>query len=150
MRWGFRPGMMYLHMETAWMADQNTTIDELKKCYEQFVSERDWEQYHSPKNLAMSLAVEAAELMEHFLWMGNEASRELLNDPATRAEVAEEIADIAGHVFCLCNSLGLDLSDTVRAKMVKNAQKYPADKYRGKYRLSQTTNPAGDEENHGS
>jgi NTP pyrophosphatase (non-canonical NTP hydrolase) len=117
------------------MADQTTTVQALKDLYGQFVADRDWERFHSPKNLAMSLAVETAELMEHFLWIDNEASREVLNDPVRRAAVADEIADVAGHIFCLCNSLGLDLSDTIAAKMKKNVVKYPADKYRGRHTL---------------
>jgi NTP pyrophosphatase (non-canonical NTP hydrolase) len=115
------------------MADQVTTVQTLRDLYGRFVNDRDWEQFHSPKNLVMSLAVETAELMEHFLWIDNEESRTVASEPATRQAVAEEIADVAGHVFCLCNSLGIDLSDAVTAKMQKNVVKYPADQYRGRH-----------------
>lgn len=117
------------------MADSTVTVQQLKDAYRQFVAERQWEPFHSPKNLSMSLSVEAAELMELFLWMENTESRTVGNDPARRNAVAEEIADVAGHIFCLCNVLGLDLSDIITAKLRKNAQKYPAEQYRGRYQL---------------
>lgn len=117
------------------MDDQSTTVQTLKDLFRKFVADRNWEQFHSPKNLVMSLAVETAELMEHFLWMDNEPSRTAMDDPATRQAVSDEIADVAGQVFCLCNALGLDLSQIVAAKMEKNIQKYPAAQYRGRYRL---------------
>jgi NTP pyrophosphatase (non-canonical NTP hydrolase) len=100
---------------------------------QQFVHERDWEQFHSPKNLSMGLAIEAAELMEHFLWIDNEASRQVLQDPAQRVAIGEEMADVACYLLALANVMGLDLSDAIYDKLVKNAQKYPADKYRGKF-----------------
>jgi NTP pyrophosphatase (non-canonical NTP hydrolase) len=117
------------------MPDAETTMAELKAAMQRFVSERDWDQFHSPKNLAMSLAVEAAELMEHFLWMDLETSRQVLQDPTRRQEVADEMADIACHLLALSNGLGIDLSDAILGKLVKNAQKYPVEKIRGRYRL---------------
>ena len=117
------------------MADEAITVQELKDRYRQFVAERDWEQFHSPKNLVMCLAVEVAELMEHFLWMDNEASRSAGKDPVIRPAIADEVADVTGLVLCLCNSLGLDLSDAIAAKMMRNVQKYPAEHYRGRYKL---------------
>jgi NTP pyrophosphatase (non-canonical NTP hydrolase) len=119
------------------MPDATTTIANLRDAWRQFIAERDWEQFHSPKNLAMGLAVEAAELMEHFLWVENEESRSVARDPARLAEVADELADVAGFLFCLCNTLGVDLSDAVAAKMTKNAQKYPAERFKGRYRAEE-------------
>jgi dCTP diphosphatase len=113
--------------------DSNTTVAELRKLVADFVAERDWSQFHSPKNVSMALAIEAAELMEHFQWLTTDASRELATEPEKLAEVAEELADVIGYSFALANELGLDISSAVRAKMVKNAQKYPAEKYRGRY-----------------
>jgi NTP pyrophosphatase (non-canonical NTP hydrolase) len=81
----------------------------------------------------MALAIEAAELMEHFQWLSTEDSRRLADEPAKLAEVGEELADVIGYSFALANELGLDVSSAIRAKMVKNAEKYPADKYRGRY-----------------
>jgi NTP pyrophosphatase (non-canonical NTP hydrolase) len=99
-----------------------------------FVAEREWEPFHSPKNLAMGLSVEAAELMEHFLWVGTEESRQVAQDPARLGEVADEMADVACYLLALCNTLGIDLSEAVTAKLAKTALKYPAEKYRGRYR----------------
>lgn len=79
----------------------------------------------------MALAIEAAELMEHFQWMETEASRTL--DEATLAAVGEELADVICYAMAMANELGLDISETMRNKMRKNEQKYPADQYRGRY-----------------
>jgi len=114
-------------------SDGTTTVAELRKLIADFVAERDWSQFHSPKNVSMALAIEAAELMEHFQWLTTEASRELANDPKRLAEVGEELADVIGYSFALANELGLDVSSAIQAKMVKNAQKYPADDFRGRY-----------------
>ena len=119
------------------MPDATTTIADLREAWRQFIAERDWETFHSPKNLAMGLAVEAAELMEHFLWVENEESRSVAHDPARLVQVADEMADVAGFLFCLCNVLGVDLSDAVAAKMAKNALKYPAEKFKGRYRVEE-------------
>jgi NTP pyrophosphatase (non-canonical NTP hydrolase) len=115
------------------VADANTTVAELRKLVADFVAERDWSQFHSPKNVSMALAIEAAELMEHFQWISAEASRKIADEPAKLAEVADEIADVVGYAMALANELGVDLSSTIRAKMIKNAQKYPAEKFRGRY-----------------
>jgi len=115
------------------MADAATTVAELKDLVRQFVAERAWEPFHTPKNLAMGLAVEAAELMEHFLWLEGPAAHELARDPARREAIAEELADVLAHVMNFSLATGIDLSDALRAKMAKNALKYPADKYRGRF-----------------
>jgi NTP pyrophosphatase (non-canonical NTP hydrolase) len=114
-------------------SDADTTVAELRKIVADFVAERDWSQFHSPKNVSMALAIEAAELMEHFQWLTIEASRRLADDPQKLAEVGEELADVVGYSFALANELGIDLSQAIRAKMIKNAQKYPADQFRGRY-----------------
>jgi dCTP diphosphatase len=116
------------------MSDSTTTVAELREVIRRFVDERDWRQFHAPKNIAMALAIEAAELMEHFQWMEPEASRELASDPAKLAAVGEELADVIGYGLALANELGIDVADAMRAKMVKNIQKYPADEFRGRYR----------------
>ncbi len=115
------------------MSDATTTVAELRKIIGDFVAERDWSQFHSPKNVSMALAIEAAELMEHFQWLSTEDSRELAKDPNRLAEVGEELADVIGYSLALANELGLDVSNTIRAKMVKNIQKYPAAEFRGRY-----------------
>jgi NTP pyrophosphatase (non-canonical NTP hydrolase) len=115
------------------MSDRTTTISELRELIRAFVEERDWRQFHSPKNLSMALAIEAAELMEHFQWISVEASRELALDDAKRAAAGEELADVIAYGFALANELGLDVSETIRDKMAKNIQKYPADEFRGRW-----------------
>ena len=95
----------------------------------EFVAERDWDQFHSPKNLAMALSVEAAELMEHFQWLSEEQSKQL---PAEKlAQVRDEMADVLVYLVRLADRLEVDLLAAATLKMEKNARKYPADKVRG-------------------
>ena len=115
--------------------DTVTNVDQLRQLVRNFVDERDWRQFHAPKNIAMALAVEAAELMEHFQWIDAEDSRALSDDPEKLTAVAEELADVIGYGLALANELGIDVSQAIYAKMKKNALKYPAEKYRGKYRV---------------
>jgi dCTP diphosphatase len=105
----------------------------LRQILAEFVAERDWSQFHSPKNVSMALAIEVAELMEHFQWLTTEASRKIADDPAKLAAVGEELADVVGYSLALANELGIDVSGAIRAKMVKNRLKYPAAEYRGRY-----------------
>jgi NTP pyrophosphatase (non-canonical NTP hydrolase) len=113
--------------------DERTTIAELRALVSRFVDERDWRQFHSPKNLSMSLAIEAAELMEHFQWLTIEASREIAADPSRRNAVAEELADVMCYALALANELGIDVAQTLAGKMLKNAEKYPAVEFRGRF-----------------
>jgi NTP pyrophosphatase (non-canonical NTP hydrolase) len=115
------------------MNDQTTTVSQLKSCVEEFVAARDWRRFHSPKNLAMSLSIETAELMEHFQWLTPEQSREVIDRPEVLSEVADEMADVLCYVLALANELRIDLSTAMREKMVKNEGKYPADEYRGRF-----------------
>ena len=115
------------------MNDDRTTVAGLRQLVNQFVDERNWHQFHSPKNLAMSLAIEAAELMEHFQWLSLEESRAVANDPTQLAEVGDELADVLCYALAMANELGIDLSAAIRGKMIKNALKYPADEYRDRY-----------------
>ena len=115
------------------MSDSHTTLADLRQLVRQFVDERDWRQFHSPKNLSMSLAIEAAELMEHFQWIDAAASREVAADAEKLAAIRDELADVCCYVLALANELQLDISSAVRDKMIKNAQKYPADQSRGRY-----------------
>ena len=113
--------------------DDQTTVADLKAVVEAFVGERDWHQFQSPKNLSMALAIEAAELMEHFQWITIDASRKLKADPDRLAEVGEVLADVLCYALAMANELGLDISQTVQAKMVRNAKKYPVEKIKGRY-----------------
>jgi NTP pyrophosphatase (non-canonical NTP hydrolase) len=115
------------------MSDQQSTVEELKQLVAAFVAERDWQQFHTPKNLSMALAIEAAELMEHFQWLTPEQAAAVSHDPAKLTAVGEELADVVCYALALANSLGLDLSDTMRDKMRKNEAKYPAAEFRGRW-----------------
>lgn len=117
------------------MPDAATTIADLKAVVRRFVEERAWQPFHSPKNLAMGIAVEAAELMECFLWVDLPASYDACQDPAQREAIADEMADVFCYLLNLSNVIGIDLSEALQTKMVKNAQKYPAEKYQGKYKV---------------
>jgi NTP pyrophosphatase (non-canonical NTP hydrolase) len=113
-------------------ADSTTTIADLKNRVLAFVRERDWEQFHSPKNLSMALAAEAGELMEHFLWVDSAASRDRCRETARRRKVEEEIADVVIYALEFANVTGIDLAAAIEAKLAANAQKYPVDKARGR------------------
>lgn len=104
-------------------------LAEFKKQFRQFVAERDWAQFHSPKNLAMALAGEAGELLELFQWLTQEESRNLPDD--ARQAVAHEIADIQIYLAAISDRLDIDIGPAVAEKMKLNAEKYPVDLARG-------------------
>ena len=105
-------------------------MDDLLRDIRAFIAERDWDQFHSPKNLSTALVVEAAELAEHFQWLTQEQSRDL--SPEKMSEVADEIGDVFIYLIELADKFGIDPVEAARQKMEKNALKYPADKVRGK------------------
>lgn len=102
----------------------NDSVAGLRDALRDFAAARDWEQFHLPKNLAMALIVEAAELVEHFQWLTPEQSSDL--DGASRAAIGEEVADVLLYLIRLADVLGIDPIEAARAKMLKNAVKYPA------------------------
>ena len=104
-------------------------LEELKSRLRDFAEERDWDQFHSPKNLAMALIVEAAELVEHFQWLSEEESLDLPD--AALKEVAEEIADIQIYLVRLADKLGIDILAAAVAKLEENDRKYPASRVKG-------------------
>lgn len=114
------------------LADATTTIAELKTRVLAFARERDWEQFHAPKNLSMALAAEAGELMEHFLWSTPEASRAAVDDPVKRARIAEELADVVIYALEFANVAGINVAAAIEAKMAANAKKYPVEKAKGR------------------
>ena len=101
----------------------------LKQQLADFAQARDWDQFHSPKNLAMALNVEAAELLEHFQWLTEQQSAAL--DDQVLEQVAAELADIQIYLVRLSDKLGVDLAEAVQTKMRSNAEKYPAERVRG-------------------
>lgn len=114
-------------------ADETTTLAELRKVVHTFVFERNWQQFHSPKNLSMALAIEAAELMEHFQWLTPGESRKLADDPEKLSDVQDELADVLCYTLALANELGIEVTESLLAKMVKNRRKYPVEEYRGRF-----------------
>lgn len=113
------------------MSDSEATVAQLRRMVEAFVAERDWGQFHTPKNLAMSLAIEAAELMEHFQWLTPEQSWEAAADPKKTSAIGEELSDVFCYLLAMSGALKLDLASALAAKMAKNAEKYPVERYRG-------------------
>ena len=115
------------------MPDDQTTIADLRAQIGAFVAERDWAQFHSPKNLSMAIAIEAAELMEYFQWLTVEESRSLVEEGVTRGQVVDELADVLIYCLSLANALDVDLSEAIIRKLALNIRKYPADEYRGRF-----------------
>lgn len=120
--------------ESAVDADQVTTVAELRAVVRQFVTERDWQQFHAPKNLAMAMAIEAAEFMEHFQWMEVEESRRLAPGSEHLKAAGEELADVVCYALALANELEIDVTSALREKMRKNEEKYPVERYHGRYK----------------
>ena len=114
------------------LTDSTTTVAELKTRVLAFVRERDWEQFHSPKNLSMALAAEAGELMEHFLWATPEQSKAIAADAVKRQKIADELADVIVYALEFANATGLDVAASIEAKMRANAEKYPVEKAKGR------------------
>ncbi len=112
--------------------DADTRLEELKQRVLAFAQARDWEQFHSPKNLSMALAAEAAELMENFLWATPEESRALAHDPRKREAIEQELADVVIYAIQFANQTGIDLASAIATKMEINGRKYPVEKARGR------------------
>jgi dCTP diphosphatase len=112
------------------MKKTSDSLEPLRKRLAEFAAERDWEQFHNPKNLAMAVAGEAGELLEHFQWLTFEQAANL--PPETRAEVALEAADVLLFLVRLCDKLDIDLAAACEKKLALNTKKYPVDRARGK------------------
>jgi dCTP diphosphatase len=104
-------------------------LEDLRLALRRFAADRDWDQFHSPKNLAMALSVEAAELLEHFQWLSDAESSALTSE--IHARVSEELADVLLYLVRLADKLDVDLALAACEKLKVNAAKYPADKARG-------------------
>lgn len=113
------------------MAD---VLQELRELVVRFRDERDWGQFHTPKDLALGVQIEAAELAELFLWRKPGECEADLRDAEFRERLADELADVQTYLLYLAHAAGLDLADAVRAKVKKNEQKYPVEKSRGSAR----------------
>lgn len=109
------------------MNDAKTSIADLKQLVADFVAERNWQRYHVPKHLVMSIMIEAAELMEHFQWVGVETPETVKADDQRMQQIREELSDVLAYTLSLANALDIDVSSAYEAKMKKNAGKYPSD-----------------------
>lgn len=123
------------------MNDRTTRICELKEMTADFIRRRDWEKYHRPKNLAMSIGIEAAELMELLQWSDHGESDAFLANAGNRKMLAHEMADILAFLLSLANVTGIDLAASFEEKMSLNRRKYPVEKNKGHYRRPRLSTP---------
>jgi dCTP diphosphatase len=117
-------------MRKSTVCREDRSLEDLRSAIGVFIKERDWEQFHSPKNLAMALSVEVAEVVEHFQWLTEEQSQNL--PPEKLAEIREEIGDVMIYLTELADNLGIDPVEAGKAKVAINGQKYPAELVKGK------------------
>jgi len=110
--------------------DSETTIQQLKQKVEEFVQERNWAEFHDPKNLSMALAIEASELMELFQWKTNHKSIVAMNREGISNAARDELADIITYAFAFANRNNIDITSAVNQKIIKNRDKYPVDKWK--------------------
>ena len=116
------------------MNDSTATVADLQTLVQDFVSERNWEPFHDAKNLSTAIAIEAAELMEHFQWLRSDQLDSVVNDPQAMDGIRDEVADVAAYLLSFVSAMKIDLSSALENKMKRNAVKYPADKYRGRFK----------------
>jgi NTP pyrophosphatase (non-canonical NTP hydrolase) len=114
------------------MMDDYTTLADLGRRVAEFVAARHWEQFHTPKNLSSSIAIEAAELLEHFQWLTDEQAEAAMQDGEKLAAVADEMADVVIYALSLANTLDVDVSEAVLRKLERNEQRFPAEEWRGR------------------
>lgn len=109
----------------------NTRFRPLLKKIQKFRDERDWMQFHNPKDMAVAITIEASEILEHFLWKNNDEISKYLSNKKNEEEVADEIADTLSFIFELADNLGIDIEEAMENKSRKNSKKYPIKKARG-------------------
>ena len=115
--------------------DSDTTVQELKDLVRDFIHERDWEKYHNPKDIAESICIEAAELLELFQWVNAEEASTWLNSPSKFEKIEEELADVLVYCLSMANTMKIDVRNAVVNKIIRNEAKYPTEKYRGRAHL---------------
>ena len=114
-------------------SDKETSILQLKKRVQKFVDDRDWQKYHQPKNLAMSIAIESSELMELFQWTDETESDAITKNQEKLTALKDELADIMAYCLSLANVLNIDISQAIMGKIDKNERKYPVEEFKGFY-----------------
>lgn len=113
------------------MEEEYMDFEKLKTKVRKFVRERDWEKYHTPKDLAVAIAVEAGELLELFQWMKDSESENVKENKHLMERIEGELADVISHCLNMANALDLDIADIVLSKLKKSEKKYPKEKYKG-------------------
>ncbi len=113
-------------------ADSNTNIRYLISLVRDFLEERDWEKYHNPKDLAESICIEAAELLQLFQWTKPEETEQFKNKPSKMQRIKEELADVVIYCLSMANTLNIDLTTAILEKIEQNKKKYPPEQYQGK------------------
>lgn len=113
------------------MSSSEDSIEELKAIIKKFSTARDWEQFHDPKNLSMAISAEAAELMEHFLWIKPEEALEKSSFSPHREEIADELADILIYCLQFSNTTGINITEAVKKKMARNEKRFPVSEVKG-------------------
>jgi NTP pyrophosphatase (non-canonical NTP hydrolase) len=113
-------------------SDKDTTVLTLRKTLKDFIDARDWQPYHHPKEVALSLAVEASELLEIFQWAEKEPVEEIKKHPRLMERIREELADVVNYCLDMANELDIDITRAVEEKLAKNEKKYPAKEWKGK------------------
>jgi len=121
------------------ISDRETSIEQLKAQVQKFVAEREWQKYHKPKNLAMSIAIEASELMELFQWADENESDTITQEKLLRLE--DELADIMVYCLSMANTVDIDISQAITSKMAKNEHKYPVEQFKGVYKKPDQAGP---------
>jgi dCTP diphosphatase len=112
--------------------DDHITLTNLRRRVAEFNAARDWEQFHTPKDVSAAIAIEAAELMEHFLWLTDEQAAAALQNEKKRAAVVDEMADVLLYTLVLANALDVDVSAAVLSKLERNEERFPAEEWRGR------------------
>jgi NTP pyrophosphatase (non-canonical NTP hydrolase) len=121
------------------MTDATTTLADLRKAMQDWVRARDWSRYHTPRNLAASVSIEAAELLELFQWLTPEEAAARAGDPTFRERVGEEMADVLSYLVSLANAMDIDLAAAFADKVRKNSAKYPVGPLDGAKRAQRST-----------
>jgi NTP pyrophosphatase (non-canonical NTP hydrolase) len=116
------------------MLDQKVTVSELKEKVDRFISEREWNKYHKPKDLSISIVLESSELLEHFQWLTDDEIETMLKDSQKLQQIESELADIVIYCLSLSNTLHADLSNVVLRKLEEDEKKYSSEKVKGSYR----------------
>jgi NTP pyrophosphatase (non-canonical NTP hydrolase) len=114
------------------MNDNRTTIEEIKLTIKEFIDERDWDQFHNPKDVAIGIVTEAGELLDHFRFKTNEEITEMLKNAKKKEEIEDELADVMFFCADFARVAGIDISNALKRKMDKSEKKYPKDKVKGK------------------